>query len=98
MQENLSEPLTVEQLAERAAMSPRNFARAFAREMQTTPARAVEQLRVAAARDAVEAGLEGFEQIARRFGFKDAGRLRRAFLRVLGQPPQLLRRSTRDRS
>lgn len=93
---NLAEPLTIEQLAERGAMSPRNFARAFVRETGTTPAKAVEQLRVAAARDAVEAGLGTFEEIARRFGFKDAGRMRRTFLRTLGQPPQLLRRSIRD--
>lgn len=92
---SLAEPLTIEQLAEQAAMSPRNFARAFLREMGTTPAKAVEQLRLIAARDAVEAGLGSFDEIARRVGFKDAGRMRRAFLRVLGQPPQLLRRSLR---
>jgi transcriptional regulator GlxA family with amidase domain len=94
---NLGEALTVEQLAERAAMSPRNFSRAFLREMGTTPAKAIEQLRVAAARDAVEAGSSSLEEIARQIGLKDAGRMRRAFLRVLGQSPQLLRRSLRDR-
>ena len=94
--ENLDEALTIEQLAERAAMSPRNFARAFLREMGTTPAKAVEQMRVAAARDFVEAGLWTFDEIARRVGFSDAGRMRRAFLRVLGQPPQSLRRSIRE--
>jgi len=82
---NLAEPLTVERLAERAAMSPRNFARAFVREMETTPAKAVEQQRVAAARDAVESGLGTLDEIARRVGFADAGRMRRAFLRTLGQ-------------
>lgn len=92
---SLAEPLTIEQLAEQAAMSPRNFARAFLREMGTTPAKAVEQLRLLAARDAVEAGLGSFDEIAHRVGFKDAGRMRRAFLRVLGQPPQLLRRAIR---
>jgi transcriptional regulator GlxA family with amidase domain len=93
---NLVEALTIEQLAERAAMSPRNFARAFLREMGTTPAKAVEQMRVAAARDAVEAGLRTFDEIARSVGFSDAGRMRRAFLRVSGQPPQFLRRSIRS--
>jgi transcriptional regulator GlxA family with amidase domain len=93
---NLDEPLTVERLAEQAAMSPRNFARAFLREMGTTPAKAVEQMRVAAAREAVEASLRTFDEIARSVGFSDAGRMRRAFLRVLGQPPQFLRRSIRD--
>lgn len=94
---NLAGTLTIERLAERAAMSPRNFARAFLREMGTTPARAVEQLRIEAAREAVEAGAGNFDVIARRVGFNDAGRMRRAFLRVLGQPPQALRRAIRDR-
>ncbi|KFC64530.1 putative transcriptional regulator, AraC family [Devosia sp. LC5] len=93
---NLAEALTIEQLAERAAMSPRNFARAFLREMGTTPAKALEQLRVEVAREAVEAGAGAFDEIAHRIGFGDAGRMRRAFLRVLGQPPQFLRRSMRD--
>lgn len=92
---NLREPLTIEQLAERAAMSPRNFARAFLREMGTTPAKAVEHLRIEAARDAVEAGAGTLDEIAYRVGFNDAGRMRRAFLRALGQPPQALRRSLR---
>jgi transcriptional regulator GlxA family with amidase domain len=92
---NLAETLTVEQLAERAAMSPRNFARAFLREIGTTPAKAVERLRIEAAQDAVESGFGNFDQIARRSGFHDAGQMRRAFLRTLGQPPQALRRTTR---
>lgn len=92
---NLHLPLTIEQLADRAAMSPRNFSRAFVREIGTTPAKAVEQLRLEAARDAVEAGFGSFDQIARKVGFGDAGRMRRAFLRTLGQPPQTLRRSSR---
>lgn len=92
---NLHLPLTIEQLADRAAMSPRNFSRAFVREVGTTPAKAVEQLRLEAARDAVEAGFGSFDQIARKVGFGDAGRMRRAFLRGLGQPPQMLRRSSR---
>lgn len=92
---NLTEPLTVERLAERVAMSPRNFARAFLREVGTTPAKAVERLRVEAAQDAVEDGFGSFEEIARRSGFHDAGQMRRGFLRTLGQPPQAMRRTTR---
>ena len=93
---NLDEAHTVEKLAERAAMSPRNFARAFLRDTGITPAKAVEQMRVAAAREAVEGGVGTFDDIAQRVGFGDAGRMRRAFLRFLGQPPQSLRRSIRD--
>jgi transcriptional regulator GlxA family with amidase domain len=91
--ERLGEPLTVERLAERAAMSPRNFARRFAEETGVTPARAVERLRVEAARDRVEGGRVPIEAIAAEIGFGDPERMRRAFLRAYGQPPQALRRA-----
>ncbi len=93
MRSHLAEPITVERMAERAAMSPRHFARAFARETGTTPAKAVERLRLEIARTAVETGHDSLEQIAERTGFGDPGRMRRAFLRGLGQPPQALRRT-----
>ncbi|QUD89192.1 GlxA family transcriptional regulator [Phenylobacterium montanum] len=93
--ERLDEPLTVEQLAERAAMSPRNFARRFAEETGMTPARAVERLRIEAARERVEAGPEPIDQIALVSGFGDPERMRRAFVRAFGQPPQALRRAAR---
>lgn len=93
MRAHLAEPLTVESLAERAAMSPRNFARAFTAETGTTPAKAVERLRLETARMAVESGRESLERIAETTGFGDPGRMRRAFLRGLGQPPQALRRA-----
>jgi transcriptional regulator GlxA family with amidase domain len=93
--ERLGEPLTVERLAERAAMSPRNFARRFAEETGVTPARAVERLRVEAARERVEAGRAPIDAIAAETGFGDPERMRRAFLRAYGQPPQALRRAAR---
>jgi transcriptional regulator GlxA family with amidase domain len=93
MRVNLAEPLTVECLAERAAMSPRNFARAFTAETGTTPAKAVERMRLQMARSAVEAGHDSLERIAATTGFGNPGRMRRAFLRGLGQPPQALRRA-----
>lgn len=93
MRASLGEPLTVERLADRAAMSPRNFARAFAVETGTTPAKAVERLRLEAARMAVETGNAPLDRIAEETGFGDAGRMRRAFLRSFGQPPQALRRA-----
>ena len=64
--ERLAEPLGVERLAERAAMSPRNFARAFAAETGVTPAEAVERLRVEAARERIEAGAEPIDAHRRR--------------------------------
>jgi transcriptional regulator GlxA family with amidase domain len=74
-------------------MSPRNFARAFTAETGTTPAKAVERLRLETARMAVETSNAPLDRIAEETGFGDAGRMRRAFLRSFGQPPQALRRS-----
>jgi len=95
MEDHLAEPLTVERLADQAAMSPRHFARAFAAETGVTPAKAVERLRLEAARDRVEASAEPVDRVAERTGFGDAERMRRAFLRAYGQPPQALRRAAR---
>jgi transcriptional regulator GlxA family with amidase domain len=94
--EHLTEPLTVEQLADRAGLSPRQFARAFAEAAGVTPAKAVERLRLEAARSLVEDSALSVEQIAERCGFGDAERMRRAFLRAFGSPPQALRRSSRS--
>jgi transcriptional regulator GlxA family with amidase domain len=93
--ERLHEPLNVERLAERCAMSPRNFARAFTAETGVTPARAIERLRVEAARERIEAGPEPIDRVAEAAGFRDPERMRRAFLRAFGQPPQALRRAAR---
>jgi transcriptional regulator GlxA family with amidase domain len=95
MGENLTAPLTVETLADQAAMSPRNFARRFAAETGVTPAKAVERLRLEAARTAVESGIEPLDQVAQQTGFGDPERMRRAFLRAFGQPPQSFRRAAR---
>ena len=95
VRERLHEPMGVERLAERAAMSPRNFARAFVAETGVTPARAVERLRVEAARARVEAGGEPIDGIANAAGFGEPERMRRAFIRAFGQPPQALRRLAR---
>jgi transcriptional regulator GlxA family with amidase domain len=93
--EHLGERLGVERLAERAGMSPRNFTRLFLRETGMTPARAVERIRVEVARERVEAGADTIDRIALRCGFGDPERMRRAFLRLFGQPPQALRRAAR---
>ena len=95
MRETIGEVLTVERLAERAGMSARNFARAFSTETGATPAKAVERLRLEAARAAVEAGGRTIDQIALDTGFGDPERMRRAFLRAFGQPPQVLKRIAR---
>jgi transcriptional regulator GlxA family with amidase domain len=94
--ERLDAHLPVERLAERVAMSPRHFARAFVVETGTTPAKAIERLRLGAARERVEGGAEPTEAIAARIGFGDPERMRRAFIRAFGQPPQALRRSAKS--
>ncbi|WP_400770306.1 GlxA family transcriptional regulator [Methylosinus sporium] len=93
--ERLRQRLTVEELAAQAAMSPRNFARAFSRATGATPAKAIERLRLDRAKSALESGADTIEQIARDSGFRDPERMRRAFLRVYGQPPQAFRRGGR---
>jgi transcriptional regulator GlxA family with amidase domain len=93
--ERLGERLSVELLADRAAMSSRHFTRAFVAETGMTPAKAIERLRLEAARDRVEGGAEPIEGIAMQAGFRDPERMRRAFLRAFGQPPQAMRRHAR---
>jgi transcriptional regulator GlxA family with amidase domain len=95
VRERLAEPLNVERLADHVAMSPRHFARAFAAETGVTPAKAIERLRVEAARERIEAGTESIDCVAAEVGFGDPERMRRAFLRAFGQPPQAIRRSAR---
>jgi transcriptional regulator GlxA family with amidase domain len=95
IRDRLAEPLGVERLADQAAMSPRHFARAFTAETGLTPAKAVERLRLEAARVRVEAGHDPIDRVAEASGFRDPERMRRAFLRAFGQPPQALRRAAR---
>jgi transcriptional regulator GlxA family with amidase domain len=95
MRERIDEPLVVEDLAAKANMSPRNFARAFKAETGDTPAKAVERLRLETARERVERTSEPIDVIADRAGFGDSERMRRAFVRAFGQPPQALRRLAR---
>jgi transcriptional regulator GlxA family with amidase domain len=91
--ENLRNPLTVEELAEAARLSPRQFSRVFREETGQSPAKAVEMLRLEAARVMLEEGRHPMETVARDTGFADRDRMRRAFLRAYGQPPASLRRS-----
>ncbi|MET0404875.1 MAG: GlxA family transcriptional regulator [Cystobacter sp.] len=90
--EHLHEPLDVERLARVACLSARQFAREFLAQTGQTPAKAIERLRVEVARTRLEEGSESIEQVAEVAGFGDAERMRRAFVRVFGQPPQALRR------
>jgi transcriptional regulator GlxA family with amidase domain len=93
--EHLDAPLTVEDLAEQAGMSSRHFARAFIAETGTTPSKAIERLRIEVARQRVQSSSEAIERVAQLTGFRDPERMRRAFIRAFGQPPQSLRRAAR---
>jgi transcriptional regulator GlxA family with amidase domain len=92
---NLQQTLSVEELADAAGLSPRQFSRAFKAETGQSPAKAVENLRVEAARLLMERGRHSMDVIANETGFADRERMRRAFLRTLGQPPQVVRRNSR---
>jgi transcriptional regulator GlxA family with amidase domain len=91
--EHLRNPLTVEELAEAVSLSPRQFSRLFREETGQSPAKAVEMLRLEAAKAMLEDGRHPMEIVARDTGFSDRDRMRRAFLRTLGQPPQSLKRA-----
>ena len=85
--DNLDGDLRVETLAERAAMSPRNFARFFSREIGMTPAAYVEELRVERARQLLEDSADPIDLISAHCGFGTPETMRRAFGRRMGVPP-----------
>lgn len=92
---HLKNILNVDELAEAASLSPRQFSRAFRSETGQSPAKAGELMRVEAARLMMEDGCHSMDIIAAETGFTDRERMRRAFLRVLGQPPQTVRRNAK---
>jgi transcriptional regulator GlxA family with amidase domain len=93
--DNLHKPVTVPLLAERVAMSPRNFARVFTKEMKTTPAKFVERLRVEAARRRLEESHNSMEMIAGECGFGNVNSMRNVFQRTLKIAPGQYRRHFR---
>lgn len=94
--EHLHEPLNVERLAQVTCLSPRQFARTFLAQTGQTPAKVIERLRAEAARARIESSSESMQEVANAVGFVDAERMRRAFIRVFGQPPQGIRRTARS--
>ena len=90
---NLKENLSVDALAGVAGLSPRQFSRVFRDETGQSPAKAVERLRVEAARVMLETTNHPVEIVARETGFGDRERMRQSFLRAFGQPPQAIQRT-----
>ena len=93
---NLRARLSVEDLAAHASMSPRHFAREFRARTGVTPAKAVERVRVEAARTALENGAASVQRVARRLRLRRRRAMRRSFTRLLGMPPSALRRSAQQ--
>jgi transcriptional regulator GlxA family with amidase domain len=95
---HLNKPLSVIELAGAARLSTRQFSRTFRVETGQSPARAVEVLRVEAARAMIEGSNHPIDVVARETGFADPERMRRAFLRAFGQPPQAIKRAAREQA
>ena len=92
---NLRKTLSVEELAKVANLSPRQFSRLFRTETGRSPAKAIEGLRAEEARIMIEGGEHSIDEVAEHTGFRDRDRMRRAFRRSFGQPPQFLKRKAR---
>ncbi|QDE39504.1 GlxA family transcriptional regulator [Luteibacter pinisoli] len=96
--EHLADELTVDVLADAARLSSRQFSRVFSQETGQSPGKAVERLRVEAARLMMETSRQPIEAIARETGFGDRERMRQAFLRAFGQSPQAMQRASAGRT
>lgn len=86
--EHLDHDLTVERLADRQATSVRTLIRLFQRELKTTPAKYVEEVRLEAIGRALERGGLAIDDIARRHGYHSVDVLRKAFIRRFGVSPK----------
>ncbi|MEU9588592.1 GlxA family transcriptional regulator [Streptomyces sp. NPDC048219] len=95
MEQHLDQEVTVEQLAARAHMSPRTFARRFQQETGTTPYRWILRQRVLLAQRLLEGTDETMDAVAWRTGFGTAAALRHQFVRALGTTPHAYRRTFR---
>jgi transcriptional regulator GlxA family with amidase domain len=96
--DHLAADLSVDVLAERASLSPRQFARAFAAETGLPPGRYVDRARLEAARRHLEDTAEGVEQAARACGYGTPEAMRRAFVKALGVSPAEYRRRFRPKA
>ncbi|MDM3888605.1 GlxA family transcriptional regulator [Pseudomonas sp. BCRC 81390] len=92
---HLGRSLSVEELAGVVHLSPRQFTRVFTAETGQSPAKAVESLRLEAARLMIEQSRHSLDVVARETGFRDRRHMREVFIRGFGVPPQAVRRDAR---
>lgn len=97
MTTRLRQNLTVEVLAERACLSPRQFHRLFKQTFKSTPAAFVEQLRINEAQQRLAVQHGSVESVAASVGFKSPGVFRRAFGRRRGVPPSRVLHGTQQK-
>ncbi len=90
--DNPAADLSVDTLAVRASLSPRQFARAFAAEVGVPPGRYVDRVRLESARRRLEDTADGVEETARACGYGTPEAMRRAFIKALGASPAEYRR------
>ena len=93
MLQHLDEDLPVDELARRAHMSPRTFARRFRADLGTTPAAWLNRQRLLRAQQLLEQTDLGLEQIGQRAGFGSAAVMRHHFVKVIGTTPTGYRRT-----
>jgi len=97
MREHLHEPLPVERLADAVHVGPRQLTRLFLKEIGETPAKAVERMRAEVAHTQLTGTSASIEVIARRVGLASGERMRRAFAKVYGDSPRVVRRAATRR-
>jgi transcriptional regulator GlxA family with amidase domain len=95
---HLADDISLAVLARRAGMSQRSFSRHYAEATGLTPGRAVERLRLEAARQLLLESRLPIKRISRRCGFGSEETMRRSFLRLLGATPQDYRASAPEHS
>lgn len=95
---SLDRPVTVEEMATKAHMAPRTFARRFRAETGTTPHDWITNQRVLLARQLLEDTELSVEAIATRAGFGDAATMRHHFTKRVKATPQAYRATFRDRA
>jgi len=87
LQENLAQPLSIELLADRIGMGPRNFIRRFKAATGRVPGAYIQMLRVAAAKEMLEQGATSIQVVSSRIGYEDVAFFRGLFKRHTGLTP-----------